>query len=60
MDKLKVIEGKVIQNPYGNWDDVDKGWYVDEEDILSIIQDYEDKKIKITIELIEPEKVDNG
>lgn len=60
MDRLKVIEGKVIQNPYGDWDDVDRGWYIDGENILSLIQDYEDKKIKITIELVKEEKVDNG
>lgn len=26
----KTISGEVVENPYGNWSDVDKGWYIGE------------------------------
>ena len=53
MDKsIRVISGKVKYNPYGNWDDVDKGIFLDGHNINTIFAPYIDKNIKITIEPI--------
>lgn len=52
----KTIEGKVVRNPYGNWSDVDKGIYVDGENVESIFNGYIGKKIKVVIQECE----DNG
>ena len=50
---VRIIEGKVFVNPYGDWDDVDKGVYVDDDNIENLIYDYRGRRIKITIEEVD-------
>lgn len=57
-----VIEGICVENPYGNWSDVDKGVYVGGEQIVwnntsipylsTFLNDFIGKNIRITIEEI--------
>lgn len=56
---IKIIEGKVEFNRYGNWDDVDKGWFLDGRLLNSIFREYGDRKIRVTIEEID-EEIDDG
>ena len=51
MKDQRIIEGEVKKNPYGNWDDVDKGIYVNGENIKDIFLDYIGEMIKITIKV---------
>lgn len=48
----KIITGKIVENPYGNWSDVDQGWYIGYDNIETILKNYEGKNVKITIEII--------
>ena len=52
---IKIIEGKIVRNPYGDWDDVDKGLYCNDDNINDLLSDYEGKNIRITIEEIPKE-----
>ncbi len=49
---ITVIEGEVEINPYGDWGDVDKGLYVDLENIVNTLSEYEGQAIKLTIEVL--------
>ena len=49
----KTISGEVKEIPYGNWSDVDKGWYIGSDNILNLLSEYEGKKIEITIKELE-------
>ena len=51
--KTITMIGKLEENPWGNWSDVDKGWYVDRDSILKVLYDFEDKKVRLTITEIE-------
>jgi len=53
--RILVLEGKLVKNPWGDWSDVDIGWYVDNDRIDSELWDFENKKVRITIEEILPE-----
>ena len=56
----KIITGKIVENPYGNWSDVDTGWYIGYDRIDSFLNSYEGKNVRITIEIIpEVEKILN-
>ncbi len=48
----KTISGEVVENPYGNWSDVDRGWYIGSDNILNLLSEYEGKNVKISIEVI--------
>lgn len=48
----KTISGEVVENPYGNWSDVDRGWYIGGDDIQTLLREYEGKNVKITIEVL--------
>lgn len=48
----KTISGEVKEIPYGNWSDVDKGWYIGGDNIRSILYEYEGKNVKISIEVL--------
>lgn len=61
----EIIEGKVRENPYGNWSDVDTGLYVGGKQLFpwgmypepNFLDEYVGKNVRITIEVIEePEK----
>jgi len=56
----KVVIGKVKRNIYGNWEDVDKGLFIDTETVEQIFRDYEDRTIKVTIEEVEEEDDDKN
>lgn len=46
----KKVEGLVKKNPWGDWDDVNKGWHIDGIHIEDIISSFRDKKVKLVIE----------
>jgi len=51
-----TLDGLVRRNPYGNWSDVDKGLYIDDDNIDNFIENnYKGRRIKITIEVLEEE-----
>ncbi len=47
--KSQTIEGKVKENPWGNWSDVDKGWYIGHEEIRALFYNLEGKCVKKTL-----------
>lgn len=59
MRNVKVYEGVVEENPWGNWSDVDKGIYIDGERVAregwNVFSDYEGKRVRVTIEELPPE-----
>lgn len=48
----KTISGEVVENPYGNWSDVDRGWYIGSDKVQTLLYEYEGKNVKITIEVL--------
>ena len=54
-----ILTGKVKENPYGNWEDVDKGWYIGWDNILNVLWDFKNKNVRITVEEITEEEVNN-
>ena len=56
-EKIEIV-GMVEINPYGDWSDVDKGTYVNYENILPIIDKFNGRRIKITIEELPEENTD--
>ena len=48
----KTISGEVKENPYGNWSDVDTGWYIGSDNIRTLLYEYEGKNVKISIEVL--------
>jgi len=52
---IRVIEGKVVRDKFGSWDDCDPGLYIDDTLIESIFNVDLGKTIRITIEEI-PER----
>lgn len=54
-ERIEIV-GTVEINPFGDWDDVDKGTYVNHENILNTINQFSGRIIKITIEEIPEEK----
>ena len=51
--EVKIISGLVEVNPYGDWDDVDRGIYIDHDKVDGLFRDYEGQTIKVTIEIKE-------
>ena len=53
----KEFNGIVKENPYGDWDDVDKGLYIGTDNIEDIIDDlirtYKNKKVKLKLNIEE-------
>lgn len=58
--ETKIIAGKIVENPYGNWSDVDTGWYIGFDRIDSFLNSYEGKNVKITIEIIPEVETDDS
>lgn len=56
-EKIEIV-GMVEINPYGDWSDVGKGTYVNYENILPIIDKFNGRRIKITIEELPEETTD--
>jgi len=48
-EKTIVITGKLEKNIYGTWDDVEKGLFVDDSNLESILYELINKKVNITI-----------
>ena len=55
----KTISGEVKEIPYGNWSDVDTGWYIGSDNIRTLLYEYEGKNVKISIEVL-PDAVDES
>jgi hypothetical protein len=55
---INIYEGKVVENPFGNWSDVDKGWYVGHNDVKEMIWNLEGKNVRITVEVLPDEEED--
>jgi hypothetical protein len=53
--KTVVLTGKLEQDIYGNWSDVDKGLFIDSDKINSILWDFLHKNVRLTIEEIDNE-----
>jgi hypothetical protein len=53
--KAFTLEGPVKVNPWGNWSDVDKGLYIGTDRLDNAFYDYEGKKLRITVEVLEEE-----
>lgn len=49
---IKIITGKVEENPYGNWSDCDTGIFIDSDKVESIFRQYKGKTVRVTIEEI--------
>lgn len=54
-ERIEIV-GTVEINPFGDWDDVDKGTYVNGDNILQILNKLDGKRIKIVIEELSEEK----
>lgn len=52
-EQNETYEGEVVENPYGNWSDVDHGWYIGSYAIQDILYGLENKKVRITVEVLE-------
>lgn len=50
---IKVINGKVATNIYGNWEDCDPGLYLGDRRVESIFNEFHKKTIKVTIEVLD-------
>lgn len=50
---MEIIQGGVKKDPYGSWDDSDRGIYIDGDNIDYIFSEFIGKNIKVTIEVIE-------
>lgn len=48
-------EGEIRKNIYGDWSDVDKGIFINQDEINTIFTDLIGKKVKIQITSIEEE-----
>lgn len=51
-----VTEGIVKENIYGNWSDVDKGIFIDGNNVNNFFDKYLNKNIRVTVEVIEKEE----
>jgi len=49
----RTIVGKVVINPFGDWSDCDRGVYLDGDNVVSIFEDYEGRRLRVTIEEVE-------
>ena len=49
----KTYEGEVKRDVFGSWDDCSPGLYVDHDMVETIVSEYEGRKVRITIEVIE-------
>ena len=47
---IKIITGKVKWNIYGDYEDCDRGLYIDGDKIETLLNKYEGKVVKLTIE----------
>ena len=49
----KQISGELVYNPYGNWEDVDKGWYLKTDygifDLDEFLQIFKNKVVTIEV-----------
>jgi len=52
---IKIITGKIERNIYGQWSDVTRGLFIDQEKLENIFEEYEGQHIKITIEPVNHE-----
>lgn len=50
---IQILEGPVVFNPYGNYEDVVKGLYIGTDNIKTPFYDLEGKNVKVLIELVE-------
>lgn len=46
---MTIISSKIRRNIYGDWSDVDTGFFIDNESIETILARYIGKKVKIII-----------
>lgn len=54
--KSEIYEGEVKRGVCGGWGDCSSGLYIDEDKIENFISEYEDKYIRLTIEVIQNPK----
>jgi len=52
----KTYEGKIVRDPYGSWEDCSPGLYLDNDDIESILEEFRNCTVRLTIEVISDEK----
>jgi hypothetical protein len=53
MEKATIFEGKIKRNVFGSWEDCSPGLYLDTDKIETIFNRYENKNIRITVEILE-------
>jgi len=49
---ITVYEGKVRRNIYGNWSDIDHGWWIGDDCVTNFLSDMEDSRVKVTVEVL--------
>jgi len=65
MSENKEIIGKIVEDPYGTWDDCSPGLYFQDDDNVtreciagknghSFFREYDGQRIKVTIEVLPP------
>lgn len=56
---VQILEGPVVFNPYGNYEDVVKGLYIGTDNIKTPFYDLEGKNVKVLIEIVEDSESSN-
>lgn len=52
--EIKIIEGDVRHDVFGSWSDCSPGLYIDTDMVESIFNSYKGRRVRVTIEVIEP------
>jgi hypothetical protein len=45
--------GKLEEDPYGTWSDVDRGYFIDGDSVRSMLRPFKNKKIRLIIEEVD-------
>ena len=54
----KTYEGKIRRDVFGSWEDCSPGLYIDHDMVETIVGEFENRKVRITIEVIDDDSSD--
>lgn len=52
--EIRIVEGNVRRDVFGSWSDCSPGLYIDTDMVETIFNAYKGKRIRVTIEVVEP------
>lgn len=54
----KTYEGEIRRDVFGSWEDCSPGLYIDHDMVETIVGEFENRKVRITIEVIDDDSSD--